>query len=198
MIEAHSERLTTPCERPEFAPYCTHVRRVVTADRFAHIARVATLAERIARANGLPPDEVAATALAGILHDAARDLDSEELYRLAPPENALERRHALAVHGRASSALAQSWGVTDPRVLAAVAGHVFGVALDDRIGMAVYVADVCEPGRGVNEDIRELAMSDLERAYRCAVVSKVDYLRSKGLAVHPATMKVYEQIDKPA
>lgn len=195
MTEQHVPSSSAPCERAKLEPYCRRVRSLVTPSRFAHILRVAVLAEEIAAANGFEPDEIEATALAGILHDAARDLGPDDLYRLAPADNELERGHALAVHGRASRALAESWGVTDERVLDAVSGHVFGVTVGDRVGMAVYVADVSEPGRGVNGEIRDLAMVDLEGAYRRAVESKVHYLRSKGLAVHPATLKVYEQID---
>ena len=90
--------------------------------------------------------------------------------------------------------MAEKWGVTDERVLNAITGHVFGVGLHDRVGMAVYVADVSEPGRGVNADIRELAICKLEMAYRRAVDTKVRYLQSLGKAVHPETLKVYEEI----
>ncbi len=146
-------------------------------------------------ANGFSADEVEAVSLAGIVHDAARDLSPAELYRLAPPLCDVEVDQALSVHGRASRALAEAWGIADERVLAAVEGHVFGVPLSDRIGMALYVADVSEPGRGVNDDIRALALVDLKRAYRQAVEAKVRYLRAKGLAVHPAMLSTYEQID---
>ncbi len=146
-------------------------------------------------ANGFSADEVEAVSLAGIVHDAARDLSPAELYRLAPPLCDVEVDQALSVHGRASRALAEAWGIADERVLAAVEGHVFGVPLSDRIGMALYVADVSEPGRGVNDDMRALALVDLKRAYRQAVEAKVRYLRAKGLAVHPAMLSTYEQID---
>jgi predicted HD superfamily hydrolase involved in NAD metabolism len=167
---------------------------MVTPKRFEHIARVASLAEMIARANHFSPSELRATCLAAILHDAARDLDPEAMFKLAPPETEMEREHPLSIHGRASRKLAEQWGVTDERVLEAIEGHVFGVPYKNRIGMAVYIADVSEPGRGVNDDIRELAMSNLFRAYQRAVDSKVNYLRSKGKAVHPATLKVYTEI----
>ncbi len=166
----------------------------MTSERFQHIRRVARLAVTIARANSFAEGEAEATCLAAILHDAARDLPPDELFRLAPPENPLEERQPLSVHGRAARVIATSWGIDDARVLEAIEGHVFGVGLDNRVGMAVYIADVCEPGRGVNDDIRELAMRDLARAYREAVASKVRYLRSCGKSVHPATLRVYEQI----
>ncbi|MEX2542423.1 MAG: bis(5'-nucleosyl)-tetraphosphatase (symmetrical) YqeK [Trueperaceae bacterium] len=167
---------------------------MVTPARFQHILRVAGLAQSIAAGNGFDDGERHCTLLGAVLHDAARDLPAEELFRLAPPRNDLESRHPLAVHGRAGRALAEQWGVHDHRVLGAISGHVFGVAPDDRVGMAVYVADVSEPGRGVNEDIREMAICDLAVAYRLAVETKVLYLQSNGKAVHPETLKVYEEI----
>lgn len=182
------------CARPEIAALCPRVEGMVSKERYEHIQRVARLAVAIARANGFPRPEAEAACLAALLHDAARDLPPEELFRLAPPENSLEEEQPLSVHGRAARVIAAAWGVDDLRVLEAIEGHVFGVGLDNRIGMAVYIADVCEPGRGVNDDIRELAMEDLTAAYEKAVGSKVRYLRSKGKSVHPATLEVYEQI----
>ncbi len=186
--------LNSPCTRPSIAPYCERVRALVGPERFEHIVRVAVLTETIARANDFDEGEIRAACLAAVLHDAARDLSADELLRLAPPECALEREHPLSVHGRASRALAESWGVADERVLEAIAGHVFGVPLDNRVGMAIYIADVSEPGRGVNAELRDLACVNLARAYQRAVDAKVDYLRAKGKPVHPATLRVYEQI----
>ena len=186
--------MNSPCTRTSVQPYCQRVKEMVTPKRFEHIVRVAILAETIARANDFSEDEIRATSLAAILHDAARDLPPEKMFALAPPETTLEREHPLSVHGRAGRRVVEGWGINDVRVLEAVEGHVFGVSHDNRIGMAVYIADVSEPGRGVNADIRELAMSNLFRAYQRALNSKVNYLRSKGKAVHPATMRVYKEI----
>lgn len=183
-----------PCERPSIAPYCERVRALVSEQRFAHIERVAELADAIARANDFTEGEVRATVLAAILHDVTRELNSARLLELAPPRNAIEASHPLTVHGRASRRIAELWGVTDPRVLSAIEGHVFGVELDNRVGMAVYIADVSEPGRNVNTDIRELAMTDLKGAYRKAVRAKVEYLQSVGKPVHPDTLGIYEVI----
>jgi len=170
------------------------VKEKVSARRFEHVVRVAILAETIARANGFTESEIRATSLAAMLHDVARDLPPEEMFKLAPPETELERDHPLSVHGRAGRRVIESWGVTDERVLEAVEGHVFGVSHDNRVGMAVYIADVSEPGRGVNDDIRELAMRNLFRAYQRAVDAKVKYLQARGKAVHPITLKVYREI----
>ncbi len=188
----------SPCTRPSLAPYCERVRELVSLNRYEHILRVASLAETIARANGFSRGELRALILAALLHDAARDLSPAQLFELAPPECELEQSHPLAVHGRASRRLAERWGVTDERVLEAVEGHVFGAPVSNPIGMALYIADVSEPGRGVNEDIRDLAMTNLLRAYQHALDAKVNYLRSKGKAVHPATLRAYREICESA
>ncbi|KIX84497.1 bis(5'-nucleosyl)-tetraphosphatase (symmetrical) YqeK [Thermus filiformis] len=168
------------------------VKALVRPERFAHILRVAELAREIARNNGLDPERAY---LAALLHDAARDLPEEELLRLAPPKNEVERAHPLALHGRAARVLARDWGVKDEEVLEAVEGHVFGVDPQNGIGMALYVADVSEPGRGVNGEIRELALAGrLLEAYRRAVRNKVEYLQKKGIPVHPRTLEVYEEL----
>lgn len=184
----------SPCSRASISPYCERVKRMLTPKRFDHVVRVAILAETIALANGFDRGELRATSLAAVLHDVARDLPVEEMFLLTPPECELERKYPLSIHGRAGRRLAEIWGVSDERVLEAISGHTFGVRHDNRVGMAVYVADVSEPGRGVNSDIRDLAMTNLFRAYQRAVDSKVRYLRSKGKAVHPETLKVYEEI----
>lgn len=186
--------MNSPCERSSIRPYCDRVKQLVSEQRFEHIERVAILAETIAIANHFNPAEIRATSLAAVLHDAARDLDTARMFELAPPETELERQHPLSVHGRAGRKLAEQWGISDPRILDAIEGHVFGVAHSNRVGMALYVADVSEPGRGVNHDIRDLAMTQLFRAYQRAVDSKVRYLRAKGKAVHPATLRVYKEI----
>jgi predicted HD superfamily hydrolase involved in NAD metabolism len=199
-IESHHEERrpvlfssSGPCRRSSIAPYCDRVRAVLSPYRFAHVMRVAELAETIARANGFEAQELRATCLAAILHDVARDLSDERLVALAPPDNDMERSNPIALHGRAGRVIAREWGVTDERVLGAIEGHVLGVRPGDRIGMAVYVADISEPGRDVNADIRELAMRDLARAYRRAVEAKVRYLRRCGKDVHPRTLKVHDE-----
>jgi predicted HD superfamily hydrolase involved in NAD metabolism len=135
------------------------------------------LAQEIAEKNGLDGERAH---LAALLHDAARDLPEEELLSLAPPENEVERAHPLSLHGRAARRLAEGWGVEDEEVLEAIEGHVYGVDPQNGIGMALYIADIAEPGRGVNGEIRELALAGrLSEAYRLAVANKVNYLQAR-------------------
>ena len=85
--------VNSPCTRASIAPYCARVKERVSSKRFEHIVRVAILSETIAQANRFSESEVRAVGLAATLHDVARDLSAEELFKLAPPETELERQH---------------------------------------------------------------------------------------------------------
>ncbi len=167
------------------------VRERVSPKRWDHIVRVAELARKIAEAAGADGERAW---LAGILHDVARELSAEELLALCTPRDEVEAMHPRVLHGCAGRKIAVEWGVSDPEVLEAIEGHVWGVSPDNPVGMAVYVADTSEPGRGVNEDLRELALAgELDRAYAEAVARKVAYLRAKGIPIHPRTLKAYAE-----
>jgi len=168
------------------------LKKLLSEERLAHSLRVAELAKKIAEKNALDPEKAY---LAGLLHDAAKELGEEELFRLAPPENEVERAHPKVLHGRAGRVLAERLGVKDPEVLAAIEGHVVGVSPDFPLGMAVYVADQAEPGRGINEDLAQRALSgDLLGAYREAVLRKLAYLKERGIPVHPRTEEVLRSL----
>ena len=170
------------------------VRLMVKPRRYEHVLRVAELARQIAEAAHLVAEDIARAYAAGILHDIARDLPESELLRLAPPECDIDCNHPLALHGRAARTLLEHWGYRDEVVLAAVEDHTTGPRGGNRVAACVYIADVSEPGRGVNADIRELALWDLDAALRRSVTSKVTYLQGKGIPVHPRTLAAYHDL----
>lgn len=175
----------------EWGAWEQRVRLMVRPRRYEHVQRVAELSALIARSNGL--DEGRAFA-AGLLHDIARDLPDSELLRLAPPECDIDAAHPLALHGRAARTLLAHWGYADQTVLEAVEDHTTGPRGGNEVSACVYIADVSEPGRGVNADIRELALRDLNAALERAIVSKVSYLQGRGIEVHPRTLRAYHAL----
>lgn len=174
----------------------SRVRLMVKPRRYEHVQRVAVLARDIALSNGLTQTEVAEAYAAGILHDIARDLPESELLRLAPPECDIDAAHPLALHGRAARTLLERWGYPHVAVLDAVEDHTTGprLGLQSVVAACVYIADVSEPGRGVNADIRELALLDLGAALNQAIRSKVTYLQGRGIQVHPRTLAAYHAL----
>ena len=174
------------------------VRLMVKPKRYEHVQRVAALAEQIARANGLSAEQTARAYAAGILHDIARDLPDSEMLRLAPPECEIDARHPLALHGRAARTLLERWGYPDIEVLDAVEDHTTGPRAARPVSACVYIADVSEPGRGVNDDIRELALRDLGAALQRSLHSKVTYLQGRGIEVHPRTLVAFRALEQAA
>lgn len=178
--------------RADWPRWAQEVQSRVTPARWAHVKRVALLSAQIAYAAGLDTRRAYA---AGILHDLARDLSNDDLLRLAPPECDLDRRWPLALHGRAARNVLEALNFPDQTVLEAVEDHVTGPRPGHAIAACVYIADVSEPGRGVNDDIRELAFRDLPAALALAISSKVHYLQGKGTEVHPRTLKLYDWLE---
>ena len=192
-LYAHSTLAAVP---GQFQGWLSRVQLMVKPRRFEHVMRVAELAREIARANGV--DHQLAY-WAGVLHDVARDLPDGELLRLAPPECAIDAAHPLALHGRAGRTLLEHWGFSgrtqeERTILEAVEDHTTGPRPGNGVSACVYVADVSEPGRGVNAEIRELALHDLSAALRQAIVSKVTYLQGRGIEVHPRTLGTYRSL----
>ncbi len=182
------------CKHQFLQKYCEQVKNNLSVKRFEHVLRVTKLASEIAISNKFSQEDYEATVLAAFLHDSARELSKEEMFKMAKPEIAAEESHFMMLHGKAGRELAKSWGVDNLPVLEAIEGHVLGVHTTNKIAMAVYIADVSEPGRGVNNKIRELAFTDLCAAYKQAIVIKINYLKSKSKEIHPHTLKIYEEI----
>jgi HD superfamily phosphohydrolase YqeK len=111
---------------------------VVTAERRAHVERVAALLATWATALRAPEVERARWLKAAWLHDALRD---------APAANEL-------AHGPLAAERAAHDGETDPGVLDAVRYHSLGYARWDDVGKMLYLADYLEPGRSFDQELR--------------------------------------------
>lgn len=194
MNTSHFQTAHQTMQLLDFEKWEERVRLMVKPKRYQHVCRVASLAQEIARGNGLSKEEIQKAYFAGILHDIARDLPDSELLRLAPPECEIDAAHPLALHGRAAHTLLRHWGYDDDEVLEAVEDHTTGPRGGNLVSACVYIADVSEPGRGVNDDIRELAKHDLCAALSRSIASKVTYLQGRGIQVHPRTLKAFDAL----
>jgi nicotinate-nucleotide adenylyltransferase len=96
--------------------------------------------------------DIASARMAGLAHDMDRDLPSWSAYALVSDwglsVQPVERRNPKMLHGAITAArLRRQYGVTNPSVLAAVRHHTLGDPSLDDLGLALFVADFCEPGR---------------------------------------------------
>ena len=115
----------------------------VTDKRRAHIARVTALLDEWADALALSADERQAWHDVGVLHDALRDADEDELRRLTGDT----QRPMHILHGPAVAVRLAQDGEHRADVLEAIRWHTLGSAHWGRTGKALYMADFLEPGR---------------------------------------------------
>jgi predicted HD superfamily hydrolase involved in NAD metabolism len=184
------------------------VRDRLSKKRYAHTLRVADTAEELAGIHDLDQKR---TRLAALLHDAARELKSDEHLRLAEdwklPLDALARKNPKLLHGPVAAELARrELGVEDEEVLRAIRVHTVGSPEMSQLALAVYVADKIEPGRDYPSVgyLRRLATRDLYEAAAEALRRTRDHNEERNRPTHPASLRtlawleetVYHRIDE--
>jgi predicted HD superfamily hydrolase involved in NAD metabolism len=163
--------------------------------------RVADTTERLAGLHNLDPKKAR---LAALLHDAARETDKDELFRVADEEGIvtsnLEHELPVLLHGPVMAELARKeLGVKDEEVLGAVRAHTTGEPGMRPLALALYVADKIEPDRdqaGV-ENLRKLALEDLRHAAAAALEGSISYNEQRGKPTHPKSRQTLEWLESP-
>lgn len=138
---------------------------VVTAERRAHIERVAGLMRQWADALDVTPAERERWLRAAWLHDALRD---------APAATEID-------HGPMCADRLMQEGERDQGLLDAVRYHSLGYAGWDDVGRMLYVADHLEPGRTFEETARAALRARMPQE-RDAVLKDVARRRLEGIA----------------
>ena len=171
------------------------------AHRYAHVARVARFAERLAHAHAV---DTLRARIAGMLHDLARLYSAERLLKecaeRALPVDAFERAHPIVLHARLGAELARErFGVDDEAVLSAIRKHTLADAVMSPLDAVLYLADGLEPGREFEDRaaLAALAFRDLDAAMRATLASSIAYLRARGLAISPHTLAAAEHYGIP-
>jgi len=173
-------------------------RELGQGERYAHVVRVARLADRLAQKHG---GDARRARLAGMLHDLARLYPKEriltECEQRAMPIDPFERSHPIVLHARLSAELARErFGVHDEVILSAIRKHTVADACMTRLDTIVYLADSLEPGRGFAERaaLEALAFRDLELAMRAVLISSMAHLEREGKEVAPQTRAALEHV----
>jgi predicted HD superfamily hydrolase involved in NAD metabolism len=160
--------------------------------RYAHVVRVARLAEQLARAHG---ESTERARLAGMLHDLARLVPAKELLAQARARgltvDAFEQANPIVLHARLGAEIArEQFSVTDEGVLSAIRKHTVADANMSALDAVVYLADALEPARDFPErpELVRTAFGDLDEGMRRVLAQTVLYLQSRALTVAPQTL----------
>jgi predicted HD superfamily hydrolase involved in NAD metabolism len=178
---------------------------VLSRRRFRHVLSVARWARALAERQGEDPDRAH---WAGLLHDCGKEIPGPaqarlvEKWRLPVPDKKfiLDAGHLGLFHAHVSAALAErEYGMKDKAVLSAIRSHTLGAEKMSRLDRVLYVADFSSPDRryAAAARVRRLARKDLDLAFREVLRWKLRYVLDAGAAVHPLTIRLWNQWRRP-
>lgn len=165
------------------------LKQMIPEKRYIHSINVMETSRKLAVKYGADAEKAA---LAGLIHDCARGLTTDETFDLCARYNitvdSIMRRKPILLHGEVGAFLAaEEFGIDDSSVLEAVRVHTLGKENMDKLSSIVFIADYTEPGRsfaGV-ERIREAADISIEKAIVAGIDSTIGFNLEKGGLLHP-------------
>ncbi len=140
---------------------------------------------------------------AGLLHDVARDLSTEELIEIAKkngyPVDEIEACNPILLHGPVGSILARNeLGIDNPEILNCIVFHTTGrknITLNESL---IYLSDFIEPGRQFADAsyVRSLAFKNLEDALLEETRMNVSFLMKEKMPIHIRTIEMFNSLLK--
>ncbi len=178
------------------------IKKTLDRDRYQHTLGVAYTAACLAmRYNADMEDAITA----GLLHDCAKCIPTDEKYRLCNKYgielSEFEKENPALIHAKLGSYLAKSkYGIKDPDILEAIRTHTTGEPGMSLMQKIIFTADFIEPRRDQAQnltEIRNLAFTDIDKAVGKILFDTLNYLgKKKDSPIDPATRLTYEYYSK--
>ena len=168
---------------PSLARLRQEVEKRVSPKRMAHILGCERMAAKMAEQYGIDDYTVRAAA---ILHDCTKALSEKEQLTLCEKWNIMfdygEGDFAQLIHADTGAEAARREFRMPDDIVDAIRTHTTGDANMTDLQKVLYVADMCEESRtwpGV-EDLRNLALTDLDGAVTSAMERTAAFIREQG------------------
>jgi predicted HD superfamily hydrolase involved in NAD metabolism len=182
-------------EHPKTVEIEQYLKEKLKPRRYAHVLSVRDTAVDLARRHAADPQKLN---FAGLLHDCAKWMNPDELYKAAMHYgiqlDGIERANPSVLHARIGAELATDYfDISHPEILSAIRVHTTGNGAMTLINKILYVADFAEPKRTYKEAglVLKLANQDLNRAVLEVSRYKIERLLAKGVSIHPNTIDAY-------
>lgn len=166
--------------------YYERLTKELKPQRMEHTAYVLETAIALADRFGADAKKARTAAL---LHDCAKYLPDDILLSYADTEPPMiQILHAPAGADYARTA----YGVEDPEILRAIRLHTTGDAGMTLLDKIIYLADMIEPSRSYDGVDQIRNASSLDEMMRLALLRSIWYIKEKGNAIHPATLRALQ------
>lgn len=173
-----------------------HLKKKQKEQRFLHTLGVQYTSVCLAMKHGC---DLKKAELAGLLHDCAKHLDSEQLLKTCHknhiPVTKAEEKSPYLLHAKVGALFAsEKYGVDDEEILEAIRCHTTGKPEMTLLEKIVFTADYIEPGRdhAPNLDyLRRLSFDDLDAAVYEILKQTLNYLKKKKQNIDQQTVETY-------
>lgn len=172
------------------------LKKMLKPERFLHSLGVRDTAVKMAEIFGADHEKAR---IAGLLHDNAKNLDSqyERCRDLEVGLDEFELANPALVHAKLGAETAKCiFGITDRDIISAIRRHTVGASGMTLLEKIIFVADLTEPGRNFPdlEHLRALASSDIDRAVAECIKSTIEINKKRGIPVHPNAYAVLNEL----
>ena len=168
------------------------LQKTMSHKRYIHSINVMKSAAKLASIYG---EDIDKAAIAGLLHDCARDIKGEEALNLCAkydiPVDDVTRTQPDLLHGPIGSRLARDeYEVSDKDILNAISCHTTGGSDMSMLDKIIFIADYVEPNRNFPaiDDVRKIVDFDIDGAIVMALNRTIKYILAKGVLIHPDTV----------
>lgn len=178
------------------------IKKALDRERYQHTLGVAYTAACLAMRYG---SDIEQAYLAGLLHDCAKCIPTEEKFRLCDKHgielSSFERENPALIHAKLGVYIAEKeYKISNKEILSAIRTHTTGEPDMSLLQKIIFTADFIEPRRDQAKNltqIRELAFTDLDKAVEKILSDTLNYLgKKKDSPIDPATRLTYEYYSK--
>lgn len=170
------------------------LKLVQKPSRFMHTMGVAYTCANLAMCYG---EDVMQAYLAGLLHDCAKHMSSEQLLVFCKEHglsiSKTQKEMPFLLHGKVGSAIAkEQYRVEDEAVLSSIEWHTTGKPNMSMLEKIVYIADYIEPHRDKAPNLsmlREIAFKNIDKAVCLIAKQTLDYLKNQ--VIDEGTLETY-------
>ena len=157
------------------------IKDVMTKSRYEHTLGVEFTAASLAMRYEV---DIEKAELAGLLHDCAKCIDSEDTLDDCKKYNIeltdVEKRNPFLIHSKLGAVHAKKlYGVDDEDIISAIRFHTTGKPDMTMLEKIIFIADYIEPGRDKApnlKEIRKMSFIDIDEAMYMILKDTLDYL----------------------